>query len=144
MPKKIYTTLPVHYPVCIHSHCPKAATCLHQMAYPTLVKTQELLRLVNPERATADNHCPHYRSSEPVNYAFGFTNFQTHMYPEQYHTFITILRARFGRNAYFDRRCGKRPIPPEEQHIIHAALRKAGITQPLPFDRYEPRTNWYD
>lgn len=38
MPKKFYTSLPSGYAVCQHSDCPKAKTCLHQIAYPVLLE----------------------------------------------------------------------------------------------------------
>lgn len=38
MPKKEYTSLPKDYPVCEHSSCPKAATCLHQTAYSMMLE----------------------------------------------------------------------------------------------------------
>lgn len=37
MPKKEYTSLPINYPVCEHSSCPKEATCLHQIAYSMML-----------------------------------------------------------------------------------------------------------
>ena len=51
MPKKEYTTLPKEYPVCMHSSCPMATTCLHQKAYFTMMEQDEFLRL----RLTSDN-----------------------------------------------------------------------------------------
>ena len=38
MPKKEYASLPKSYPVCEHSGCPMAATCLRQVAYSILMK----------------------------------------------------------------------------------------------------------
>lgn len=52
MPKKEYTSLPQGYPVCEHSGCPMAATCLHQTAYATLMEREEYLRLINPSRCS--------------------------------------------------------------------------------------------
>ena len=36
--KKTYTFLPIDYAVCKHADCPMAATCMHQLAYPMLLK----------------------------------------------------------------------------------------------------------
>ena len=49
MPRKEYTSLPTNYPVCEHSDCPMAASCLHQIAHAMKLKTDELLRLINPD-----------------------------------------------------------------------------------------------
>ncbi len=52
MAKKEYTSLPDDYPVCEHTQCPMANTCLHQMAYATLMEQEEYLRLISPNRCT--------------------------------------------------------------------------------------------
>ena len=81
MPKKTYTSIPSHYTVCEHSDCPMAATCLHQLAYTELLKTEPVLHLLNPNQCTKNETCKFYRDNTPVTYARGFTNFQKKMYP---------------------------------------------------------------
>lgn len=144
MPKKNYPTLPKDYTVCICEGCTMAATCLHQVAYPILQESETILELINPKMCTKDNKCKFYRDSRPVTYACGFTNFQKRMFPEQYQSFMKTLIGEFGRNAYFQRRRGELPLPPKEQEIVRAALRKAGVTEDLPFDRYEEQINYCD
>ena len=144
MPKKFYTTLPDDYPVCQHSDCPMAATCLHRIAYTALIEEKDYLRLINPNRCGKDETCRFYRSSKPVTYARGFTNFQKRMFPDQYRHFMSILVARFGRNPYFERRRGETALSPKEQRIVLNALKKAGITEEMKFDGYEEALNWYD
>lgn len=96
MKKHLFTSIPNNYPVCQHSDCKLAKKCLHYLAYTHLVKTEEWLRLINPRQCTKDNQCTHYRNSKHVTYARGFTNFQKHMFPEQYQTFMHILIDKFG------------------------------------------------
>jgi len=144
MPKRTYTSLPTDYPVCRHADCPLAATCLHQLAYPTLLGSQTILRLINPNQCSKDDKCKFYRDSNPVMYARGFTNFQKKMFPGQYQTFMITLIGKFGRNAYFERRRGETALSPKEQEIVLAALRKAGITDEMKFDAYEENVNRYD
>ena len=144
MPKKTYRALPPDYGVCLHAYCPMAATCLHQRAYPQLLKKETTLRLINPEKCSKDKECRFYRDSKPVTYAFGFTNFQKKMFPAQYQTFMYTLIGKFGRNAYFERRRGESPLSPKEQEVILEALRKAGVTEKMQFDKYEENINWYD
>ncbi|MBR4644536.1 MAG: hypothetical protein IKO73_05195 [Bacteroidaceae bacterium] len=144
MPKKTYRELPTDYRVCLHTNCPMAATCLHQIAYSQLLKKETILRLINPEMCSKDKECTFYRDSKPVTYAFGFTNFQKKMFPAQYETFMYTLIGKFGRNAYFERRRGESPLSPKEQEIILEALGKAGVTEKMPFDKYEEIINWYD
>ena len=142
MPMKEYTSLPKDYPVCEHSSCPMAATCLHQTAYSTLMEHSEYLRLINPSRCSKNESCIYYRDSKPVTYARGFTNFQKRMYPQQYDKFMTTLILHFGRNQYFKRRRGDILIPPEEQEVIRLMLEKVGADSKMDFDKYEEHINW--
>lgn len=142
MPKKFHKEAPNGYPVCLHDDCPRAATCLHQLAYQPLQERIPILHLLNPRQCTKDGQCPHYRDSAPVRYARGFTGMQKRMYPGQYDIFMATLVIQFGRNPYFERRKGERPLSPHEQKIVRRALRKAGVTEDLDFDSYEESIPW--
>ena len=143
MPKKEYTSLPKDYPLCEHSSCPMAATCLHQVAYSMMMEQNaEYLRLINPTRWSKDEACTYYRDKKPVIFARGFTNFQKRMYPQQYDQFMTTLILHFGRNQYFKRRRGDILLPPEEQEVIRLMLEKVGADSKMDFDKYEEHINW--
>lgn len=144
MPKKEHTTLPKEYPVCMHSSCTMATTCLHQKAYFTLMEQNEFLRLINPNKCSKDESCPYYRNCSLVSYACGFTKFQKQMFPDQYRRFMAICINHWSRNTYFERRRGARPLPPDEQDFILNALKQVGVTEEMEFDSYEENTNWYD
>lgn len=144
MPRKIYTTLPSDYTVCLHADCPMAATCLHQIAFSALQKSERFLKLINPSECTKNSTCQHHRDSKPVKFAYGFTGFQKRMFPAQYKTFMNSLIMEFGRNEYFAYRRGETPLSPEYQETVIAALRKVGITEDFPFDRYEEHINYCD
>ncbi len=144
MPRKKYSTLPADYAVCLHGDCPVAASCLHQLAFAELLESESFLRLINPERCTKTAKCKFYRTSEPVRYAYGFTGFQKKMFPQQYEIFMRTLIGVFGRSDYYERRSGRLSLSPKEQETVLAALRKAGITEDLPFDRYEVQINYCD
>ena len=145
MPKKTYTSIPSHYTVCEHSDCPMAATCLHQLAYTELLKTEPVLHLLNPNQCTKNETCKFYRDNTPVTYARGFTNFQKKMYPpHQYQTFMHKLIDKFSRNGYFERRRGETVLSPKDQETVLAALKEAGISEEMQFDSYESHINWYD
>ena len=144
MPKKYYTSLPSGYSVCQHQDCPMAATCLHQIAYPALLEKDEILHVVNPNKCSKDAQCKFYRSNKPITYARGFAHFQKRMFPDQYDRFATMLIARFGRNAYYERRRGDTALTPKEQRIVLDALKKAGVTEEMKFEHYEENTNWFD
>ena len=144
MPKKTYISLPSNYTVCEHSDCPMASTCLHQLAYNELLKTETYLHLLNPTQCAKDETCKFYRNNTPVTYARGFTNFQKKMYPQQYKEFMARCISHWSRNPYFERRRGDYPLPPSEQEFILQALRDCGVTDELQFDSYEQLMNWYD
>lgn len=144
MPKKAYTTPPAHYPTCLHEACPKASTCLHQMAYAILLKSNDNLNLINPTRCRPDGDCPNYRPHAIQRYARGFKNFRQRMYPDQHHKFVVICMGRFSRNAYYVRRRGDFLLSPKEQAFILNALKRVGVSQEMKFDHYEELPNWYD
>lgn len=141
---KLYTTAPAGYPVCVHSECPKAAECLHRIAFEELRTEMTYMRLLNPDHCTADDSCTNFRSNKPLRYARGFKQMQRHMYPDQYVRFMTILIMEFGRNPYYDRRRGVIPMPPEEQKLVLQVLKRVGVTEELEFDSYVDAINWYD
>ena len=144
MPKKEYTSLPRGGGGGEHSSCPMAATCLHQIAYFTLMEHEEYLQLINPSRCSKNESCIYYRDSKPVTYARGFTNFQKRMFPDQYSRFMSICINHWSRNPYFERRRGERSLPPDEQVFILNALKTVGVTEDMKFDSYEENINWYD
>ena len=78
----------------------------------------------------------------PVKFARGFTNFQKHMFPQQYDQFMTTLVLHFGRNQYFKGRRGDILLPPEEQEVIRLMLEKVGADSKMDFDKYEEHINW--
>lgn len=141
---KLYTTAPAGYPVCVHSECPKAAECLHRIAFEELRTEMTYMRLLNPDHCSADDSCTNFRSNKPLRYARGFKQMQRHMYPDQYVRFMTILIMEFGRNPYYDRRRGVIPMPPEEQKLVLQVLKRVGVTEELEFDSYVDAINWYD
>ena len=141
---KLHTTAPADYPVCMHAQCPKAAECLHRIAFEKLRAEKTYMRLLNPDHCTADDSCRNFRYNKPLRYARGFTNFQRRMYPDQYEHFMSTLIMRFGRNPYYDRRRGTIAMPPEEQALVLQVLKNVGVTEEMQFDSYVDAINWYD
>lgn len=144
MPKTLSSSAPRDYAACIHTGCPMAATCLRHTAYREHMAQQATLSIVNPTQCTADATCTHYRDSQPVRFARGFTSFQDRMYPAQYARFARTLQARFSRNPYYERRRGDYAMPPAEQQFVLQTLASTGIKASWPFDSYEYAVNWYE
>ena len=144
MPKKLYTSVPPRYEVCLHADCPKADVCLHQIAYQKLLTGQTFLHLINPKLCKKKGRCPFYRNCTPMKFARGFKGFQKRMYPDQYAEFSSMLKSKFGHTPYFERRRGERVLSPTEQTLIINALQQVGVKEKLEFDAYENIINWYD
>ena len=136
-------TVPTNYMLCIKSDCPKAATCLRYKAtqmMPTEVKTWSILSPTFLEQM--EGECPHYRSVEKVRYARGFVHMVRTLPVNISEMVAHKLIARFGRNAYYDMRKGKRTIAPTEQDVIIAVVAECGAQQEVVFDSYEENFQW--
>lgn len=136
--------IPYAFALCGDTECACAGTCLRHIAYLQQVETAKVMTMVNPRFCAKDNTCTFYRDATPVVYARGFTQMQKRMLPEQYDKFLWKLIAHFGRNPYFERRNGKRLLPPGEQELIAEVARQVGMTEEFKFDTYEYRYNWKD
>jgi len=111
----------------------------------TRVPADELvLHVFNPEAVKGGEDCRYFRELKLERYAVGFTQMQEEMKPRQYAVFSGHLQAHWGRNPYFDRRAGKRWLPPKEQEDVRKALRHAEMPEDMEFDRYEYRINWIE
>ncbi len=136
--------VPGNFVLCLNSECPLADRCLHQMVRRMVGIDELVLHVYNPEVVRGGEDCEHFRSGEPVRYAFGFEGMQENMLPKQYAMFRDTLIACFSRNRFFVRRRGEFPISPREQAYIRGVLEQVGADPSLGFDRYEERINWSD
>ena len=60
---------------CLNEQCPKAATCLRQLAMQSMPTEKDYWKIISPKRlATVKGECPFYRSSQKARYAKGFMN----------------------------------------------------------------------
>lgn len=139
---KLNRKIPYAYPLCVHVNCPKAESCLRQLAFQNQTESSTYMRIVNPSKCTCQSNCPFYVSSMPVLYARGFAKFKEQMFPAQYDKFMTMLIGYYGRNKYFKLRRGELAISPADQLVIKKALKKSGVVEDLDFDTYEETLNW--
>ena len=138
------TPIPYGYCVCQHADCPKAPTCLRQLAYTPEMEDESsiFVHLLKPSLGTKKADCPYYRDSTPVRFAKGFKNMQKQMLPGQYERFRLRLIGHFGRNPYYERRRGNRLLTPEEQAVIRQVLKEVAIIRELKFDSYVEKLYW--
>lgn len=142
MPKTLSKEVPENYALCLREDCPCASTCLRRLAYEPMMKRSTYLYVLNPDRCVPGASCPYYRNSAPVVYARGFKGMQARMLPAQYQKFRALLLNHFSQNTFYERRRGDYPLSPEEQNLVLQALHQAGVTENLPFDRYEECLRW--
>ena len=135
--------VPTNYTLCIRRECPKAETCLRHVA--TLMIPADVMKwsILSPAYlAQIEGECPHYHSAEKVRYARGFVRMIRTLPVNVSEMVAHKLIARFGRNAYYDMRKGKRAIAPAEQEIILTVVAECGAQQEVVFDSYEEDYQW--
>lgn len=136
-------TVPTNYMLCLKSDCPKATMCLHHKATLMMQADVKTWSIFSPAYlAQIEGECPHYRSAEKVMYARGFVRMIRTLPVSISEMVAHKLIARFGRNAYYDMRKGKRAIAPAEQEVIIAVVAECGAQQEVVFDSYEENFQW--
>ena len=132
-----------NYTLCIKNDCPKAANCLRHAAVAMMPAEVQTWHIVSPTHlAQVGGECPYYRSAEKVRYARGFVRMIRCLPVNVSETVAQRLIARFGRNAYYDMRKGKRVIAPAEQETILTVVAECGAQQEYLFDAYEEKHAW--
>lgn len=142
MPKTLFKEVPKNYALCLRDDCACAKTCLHRLAYESQRTKSSHLWVINPDCCVPDTSCPYYRDSAPVIFARGFQGMQERMLPAQYRKFRELLSGQSNLNKFYLWRRGEFALSPEEQNQVLWALRQAGVTDELPFDRYEESICW--
>ena len=136
-------TVPTNYMLCLKSDCPKATMCLRHKATQMIPADMMKWSILSPAYLTQiEGECPHYRSAEKVQYARGFVRMIRTLPVNISEMVAQKLIARFGRNAYYDMRKGKRTIAPTEQEVIIAVVAECGAQQEVVFDSYEENFQW--
>ena len=135
--------VPTNYTLCIKRDCPKAAMCLRYKATQMIPADVMKWSILSPAYlAQRVGECPHYRSAGKVKYARGFVRMIRTLPVNISEMVAQKLIARFGRNAYYDMRKGKRAIAPAEQEIILTVVAECGAQQEVVFDSYEEGYQW--
>ena len=135
--------VPTSYTLCIKGDCPKAAMCLRYKATQMMPGEVQKWSILSPAYlAQIEGECPHYRSAEKVQYARGFVRMIRTLPVNISEMVAQKLIARFGRNAYYDMRKGKRAIAPAEQEVIRTVVAECGALQEVVFDAYEENFQW--
>lgn len=138
-----FSIVPHQYALCINTQCPKAATCLRQLAEKSTPSDVVQWSIISPKHiATFKDNCPYYRSSKKVLYAKGFIDLLENLTHKQMQRAVDLLMSHYNRRTYYRMRKGDRPISPAEQKSILRILANAGIKQSLAFDTYYEEYEW--
>lgn len=138
-----FAEIPYGYHLCLKRECPKASTCLRQLAEQQISANIEHWSIISPKyQATLKGDCPHYRSSNKVIYAKGFIGLLDNMPNNQMKHVIYNLQREFGQRTYYRVRKGERLITPSEQRAISNILKMCGVTEPPKYDAYVEDYDW--
>lgn len=138
-----FTNIPYNYPLCLNRQCPKASTCLRQLVEQEVPDSAEYWVVISPKyQAKLKGACPHYRSSQKVQYAKGCMNILDNLPHKQRQLAIIHLMEYFSRRTYYRIRKGERLLTPSEQQRILNILKNCGATHLQNFDAYVEDYDW--
>ena len=135
--KLIFQDAPWGYQLCFNSKCPKADECLHYQVGLLAPSTKTKGAAIYPA-AWKNGDCPHYRSCQPVQLAWGFTNLYRHLPAQLASAARMHIRAHLssGMSTYYRYHHGERFLSPKQQEEILDIMKVYGPTDDLRFDHY--------
>ncbi|WP_297905350.1 DUF6078 family protein [uncultured Parabacteroides sp.] len=136
-------TIPNQYTLCLDRQCPKASTCLRQLAEQSMPDETAYWQIISPRHlASLKGTCPYYRPNKKVRYATGFVNLLESLPHKQMLTVIPVLMRHFSRRTYYRVRKGERPLSPSEQQVVLNVLKRCGVKEAKDFDAYFEEYDW--
>lgn len=121
---------PSHYPVCIHTECPLAGNCLRGIQYRVHAGDTYITQINESQPHAVGEGCPHYRTSEPHQYAYGCKAAYEAIYPESLRVQFRqrcMHRLGLSRSAFYYLVSGTSIITPHAQQTMLAIARELGI-----------------
>lgn len=125
------------YAYCIQAACPVAQECLRALRMAQVTDEQKLVTIINPHLTTSTRECPYLALPRQMQLAYGMTRLMDRLPSGAKREVTRELVALFGKNPYYERRAGIRPIAPREQEQIRDVLGRHGFTEADIFDRVE-------
>lgn len=139
----LFTQVPFDYPLCLNSQCPKAASCLRQLAAQSAPADLAYWKIISPKHlSTLKGECPFYRSSQKARYAKGFMNMLDNLPYNKRRIAIANLIAGFGQRTYYRARKGERLLLPEEQQSVLNVFKHLDANMNPEFDSYVEDYIW--
>lgn len=138
-----YSEVPYNYPLCLNEQCPKAATCLRQLAAQCTPDNITYWTIVSPKQVSIqEGDCSYYRSNAKARYASGLLTLLNNLPYKQMQVVTQSLIAHFSRRTYYRIRKGERTLSPAEQKYIQRILKDCGVTKVSDFDAYFEAYDW--
>ena len=132
-----------HYIICFIERCPLKEQCLRHIVGQYATTRPLVLPAVSPLNAGYEGeHCTLFRKKERKVMKRGFTNLFYDMPGHLEHAIRHQLIYAFGRRQYYEMRCGKRLIAPEQVAQMIDICRRNGWTAPLVFDGEQEDWAW--
>lgn len=95
-------TIPNQYTLCLDRQCPKASTCLRQLAERSMPDETAYWQIISPRHlASLKGTCPYYRPNKKVRYAAGFVSLLESLPHKQMLSVIPGLMRHFSRRTYY-------------------------------------------
>lgn len=129
--------IPISFPFCFNSSCPRIATCLRFTAGKELSETKQYALSVLPHVLQANGDCPMYRVNTPIKGAYGFSTLFSNVKKKD----ISLIRKKVIENlgsqsGYYRYNNGTRLLTPAQQELILALFQEYGYKENLLFDHY--------
>lgn len=138
-----FTQVPFHYMLCLNQECPKAESCLRQLAEQSVPANVISYMTINPKHlATLQGECPYYRLAVKTRFAKGFIRMLESLPYKEMLEVVRILMTRFGRTAYYRIRKGQILLSPHQQQEVLRIIRRCSNSSLPEFDAYVDSYNW--
>ncbi len=135
--------MPYNYEMCLNEKCPKAETCLRQIATRSVPEYIPFWKIVSPTYlAKQEGDCPYYRASTKVRFAKGCLQLLEGLPHKQMREVIAKLISSFSERTYYRIRNGERLLSPAEQGRVMNILKRCGVSMPQVFDAYVEGYDW--
>lgn len=138
-----YSQVPYDYGKCPAEDCPKAASCLRQLAFKYTPADTDFSWTLNPQYIKRmKGACKFYQPNTKILYAKGFMRTVNALTLQVADTFRNRMIGYLGRKNYYLKRKGGGTLSPAQQKHIIAVAKELGVVQEEYFDEYVELYNW--
>lgn len=138
-----YSLVPYGFGMCAAENCPRATTCLRQIALGYAPVERVFLSIMNPNLLKVmKGGCDYYCSDKKVRYARGFMHTINALTVRVADSFRYRMIEYMGRKNYYLKRRGELNLTPAEQQRVIAVAKELGVVLEEYFDGYIEGYKW--